>query len=93
MTQVDIRVRVGLHSGDVTAAVVGRIFPRCLIFGTDCQVAHLMETSGQVPLSSALLSPHSSPQHPHSMRTRPPLRVSGCLIGACVRIWQMMCTR
>jgi hypothetical protein len=56
VTGINLKVRVGIHSGDVTAAVVGKIFPRCLIFGADCLIAHLMETSsepGRVNVSSA----------------------------------------
>lgn len=56
MTGINLKVRVGIHSGDVTAAVVGKVFPRCLIFGADCLIAHLMETSGEpgrVNVSSA----------------------------------------
>ena len=39
-----LTVRIGLHSGNVQAAVMGRLLPRYLVFGRDMEVVNHLET-------------------------------------------------
>ena len=38
-----LRVRIGVHSGHLSAAVIGQLLPRYLVFGPDLEVANHLE--------------------------------------------------
>ncbi|KAJ1479807.1 nucleotide cyclase [Baffinella frigidus] len=46
-TSVDLRVRIGIHSGDITAAFIGSALPRYLVCGEACEVVRALESQAQ----------------------------------------------
>jgi len=53
---IQLEVRIGIHSGDVMAAVLGSYLPRFLVFGSNFQIASKLEEKGvasHVHLSSS----------------------------------------
>jgi class 3 adenylate cyclase len=53
---LDLNVRIAVHTGNITASVVGSSLPRYLIFGSDCEVVRMMEakaTAGLLEISDA----------------------------------------
>jgi class 3 adenylate cyclase len=45
--QMPFSVRIGVHSGDVLAAVLGNVMPRYFIFGKDFETASVLESTGK----------------------------------------------
>jgi class 3 adenylate cyclase len=46
-TGVPLKIRVGVHSGSITAAFVGQMLPRYLIFGPDVEIVRQMEAAAR----------------------------------------------
>jgi len=46
-TGVPLKMRIGVHSGSITAAFVGQMLPRYLIFGPDVEIVRQMEAAAR----------------------------------------------
>ncbi len=44
-TQLSLNVRIAVHTGNITASVIGSSLPRYLIFGPDCEIVRIMEAN------------------------------------------------
>eukprot|EP00288_Rhodomonas_lens_P018930 CAMPEP_0177702302 /NCGR_PEP_ID=MMETSP0484_2-20121128/7064_1 /TAXON_ID=354590 /ORGANISM="Rhodomonas lens, Strain RHODO" /LENGTH=383 /DNA_ID=CAMNT_0019213577 /DNA_START=27 /DNA_END=1175 /DNA_ORIENTATION=+ len=62
---VTLQVRVAVHSGDICAAGVGSVLPRCLIFGKDVEVVRVLEAGGE--RGALLVSEATAQQLPETL--------------------------
>lgn len=81
---VPLKVRVGVHSGAATAAVVGQQMPRYLFFGRDCEIVNRLEMNADTGgvLLSAAAAARLGHGWEHARATKVVL-ADGSEVGAC----------